>query len=86
MSIGMDVAKQIIHEKICEAKDFSLDELEKEIVKEGGVLRVSSGVTVKDYLKILDEAGVIKYNPNNDNYIVFNGKLEEILSLSIKKN
>lgn len=86
MSIDMNVAKQIIHEKICEAKDFSLDELEKEIVKEGGVLRVSSGVTVKDYLKILDEAGVIKYNPNNDNYIVFNGKLEEILSLSIKKN
>lgn len=82
----MDVAKQIVHEKICEAEDFSLDELEKEIIQEGGILRVSPGVTIKDYLKILDEAGAIKYNPHNNNYIVLNGKLEEILGLSTNKN
>ena len=86
MSIEMDVAKQIIHEKICEAKEFSLDELQKEIIQEGGVLRVSPGVTIKDYLNILDEAGVVKYNPHDNSYIVFNGKLEKILGLSTDKN
>ena len=86
MSIEMDVAKQIIHERIIEGKDFSLDELEKEIINEGGICRVAPAVTIKDYLKILEEQGAIKYNPYTNNYIVLNGKLEDILGIPLNKN
>ena len=42
-------------------------------------MRITPGVTVRDYLKSREEMGVIKYNPFDKVYIVFNGRLEMIL-------
>lgn len=82
----MGVAKQVIDEKIKDKENFSLDEIEKEIIQQGGILRISPGFTVKDYLIILEEMGVVKYNPYDNNYLVFNGRLEKILGIPLEEN
>jgi len=75
----MNIAKQIIDEKISEGKSFSLEEIEKDIIKQGGICRISPGFTTTDYVKVFEEMGVVKLNPYDNNYIVFNGRLEILL-------
>lgn len=73
------ISMKVIEDKIREEKDFSLNEINKEIIARGGVLRVASGFTIKDYMETLEKMGVVKYNPFNNNYTLFNGKLEKKL-------
>jgi len=90
MSKEMDIAKKVVDERIAKGEDFSLKEVQDEILSKGGILRVAPTVTIRDYLKNLEEKAVLKYNPSKDNYLVFNGKLEMLLKehydASLSKN
>ena len=74
-----DIARKVIDKRINKGKEFSLNEVQDEILNRGGILRVAPAVTVQDYLKNLEEKAVLKYNPYDNNYIAFNGKLEMLL-------
>jgi hypothetical protein len=79
------IPMKVIEDKIREERDFSLNEVNREIIARGGVLGVSSGFKIRDYMETLEKMGVVKYNPFNNNYTLFNGeldkKLEEKLSI-----
>lgn len=75
----MNIAKQVFEEKINKGETFSLEEIGKEAIQRGGNCRVAPGVTFKDYVKVLEEMGVIKFNFYDNNYIIFNGRLEILL-------
>ena len=77
MSIQMDVAKQIIDEKISEGGIFSLNELEKEILNQGGALEVAPCITIKDYLGHFEKKGILTYNPEDKTYVVLRGILDK---------
>ncbi len=70
MSIGIDVTRMIIHEKLREEIKFSLDELLKEISTQGGSKNVYRGVSVLDYLESLERKGFLSYNPSDNTYFV----------------
>ena len=74
MSIEMDVTRQIIDEKINEGGSFLFKRLEDEIIQQGGADRVSSDVTVKQYLVFLTYIEILKYNPFTEEYAVMKSK------------
>ena len=71
-----DIAIRVIDNKISKLEDFSLKELKKEIKDKGGVCKVSSDLTIKEYLKLLDEE-IIKYDSTNNIYHVLDFPLGE---------
>jgi hypothetical protein len=70
MSIKMNVTRMILNEKIKEEETFSLDSLIKEINLQGGSESIFEGLTIKDYLKTLQEMGILSYNYLNNSYTV----------------
>lgn len=70
MSIKMNVTRMILNEKIKEEETFSLDSLIKEINLQGGSENIFEGLTIKDYLKTLQEMGILSYNYLNNSYTV----------------
>jgi hypothetical protein len=85
MSIEMNVTKQILKEKIHEAKKFFLDDLLDEVEKQGGSFNVSANYTIEDYLDLLEDVGIIQYDPSNDSYIIFHEKID-VFKNNEKKN
>lgn len=65
-----EISIKIIEGKISKLDDFSLNELKKEITDNGGIFRVSPDLTIKEYLEILEETGIIKYDLSNKKYHV----------------
>jgi hypothetical protein len=63
-------AKSIIKDRILRGGEFTYPEISKEIIKGGGIMRVSLGVTVNDYLETLEKRGVVHYNPRDDKFVV----------------
>jgi hypothetical protein len=55
-------ALEVVEQKIRENKDFSFDELQNDIINKGGVLRVSPGHTVGEYISELEEEGILSFN------------------------
>jgi hypothetical protein len=55
-----------------EKKEFGKEELRKIIIENGGVMRIRSGYTVKDYLNDLERRGLISYFPREKMYKVNN--------------
>jgi hypothetical protein len=49
---------------------FKLEEVQDAILNDGGVLRISTGYTVGDYLKSLEEEGILKYDPKSEQFLV----------------
>lgn len=76
MSIRMHVTRMILNEKIKEEKNFSLDSLIKEINSQGGSENISEGMTLKDYLKTLQEMGILSYNYLDNSYTVINNSIK----------
>ena len=64
------IAKRIIDEKISEKVEFSYNEIINVILDRGGILRISSGTTVGNYLCQLEDFGVIKFNQKSSNFRV----------------
>jgi hypothetical protein len=79
MSIEMDVAKQIIDEKISGKITFSLEDIKKEVSIQGGVDMIAPGVSILDYVKSLEDKGIVKYNPYNKDYIITDSFGGEVL-------
>lgn len=66
------IARQIVLEFIKTKKVFYLSEIKESILKNKGIMRVSTGVTVKEYLEDFDTNGIIKWSviENNIKYVI----------------
>ena len=62
MSKQHDVAKRVVDEKIKSGSYFNYKNLCDEIVDEGGILRVSPGTTIGQYLMFNEELGLHPFN------------------------
>jgi hypothetical protein len=49
---------------------FTLEEVQNAILSDGGVLRISTGYTINDYLSSLEDEGLIKYDPQDEKFLV----------------
>ena len=65
-----EIAKGIVRKHIADRKDFNYGELQKEIVKAGGILMVEPGYTLGTYIRDLDENGVIEFHARKNIYKV----------------
>ena len=77
--MAINESEEIDLNKSNEGKSFLLEEIEKDIIKQGGICRISPEFTTTDYVKVLEEMGVVGFNPYDNNYIIFNGRLEILL-------
>ncbi|MCK9595581.1 hypothetical protein M0R19_00120 [Candidatus Pacearchaeota archaeon] len=57
-----EIAKDILSSKINKKKSFTLESLSQEIIDKGGLLRIGSGLTIKQSLGELVYSGVLKYD------------------------
>ncbi len=60
------ITRGVVHSFINNKDSFSLNELEERILREKGTMRVSTGVTVMEYLRGFERAGKIKYSASNN--------------------
>lgn len=72
---GQLIARGTVNGFIKQKKSFTLEDVHREILKRGGILRVSSGVTISDYLQEFEERGILEYV--DDKYFVVD--LEELI-------
>lgn len=64
------IALKVINSHIDSGSDFTYDEITKEIINEGGILRTSIGVTIRMYLKSLREIGLLIFDSSSEKFIV----------------
>ncbi len=66
------IARQTVLNYIKTKTEFTLDELKKEILHKDGIMRVSMGVTVSDFLEEFDRNGILKFkvHRNGIKYLV----------------
>ena len=60
------IARQTVLAYIKKGEPFKYSQVKKTILDHGGIMRVSVGVTVKDYLEDFDANGVIKWSVVDD--------------------
>jgi len=70
------IALRVINSHIDSGKKFTYDQVKDEILKKGGILRISFGVTIRMYLKNLDEIGLLTFDPNVGKYSVVQNALQ----------
>lgn len=89
-----DIAMQTINEHLDSYHWFTYDELTDKIILNGGILRTSICVTIRDYLEKIMAVGILLHKPGSDSYIMnplwltYHKKPkenEEILNESLKK-
>ncbi|MFW6247100.1 MAG: hypothetical protein ACOC22_02915 [bacterium] len=68
MSKEHTIALKVIKEKIKNNKSFSFDELQDEIIERGGILRISPGYSVGEYVIGLEEDGIIEFDPDSKKF------------------
>lgn len=73
------IAIDAINDKISNGENFTYDSICNSIVKKGGILRVSIGVTIGMYLKNLVRLDILSYhqgtfNSNPDRSIIFSNE------------
>ena len=69
------IAFNVIKEYLESKKEFSFKELQNEIVKRGGILRVSAGYSIGKYILELEEDGLIEFNSRSKTYQVHENQL-----------
>lgn len=57
-----------IQEKVLDKKSFSFKDIQADIIYNGGTLRLGPGYYVGDYLKELEEVGVVQFNNHSKKY------------------
>ena len=62
----MSTAKQCVLWFLKNKETFTLSELKSVILKNKGVMRVSIGYTVKEYLEDMDRDGVVRWRVSDD--------------------
>lgn len=55
------IAKGTVQAFLMQRSKFTNEEVKQEIIKRGGVMRVSTCVTVKEYLNEFKHNGILKY-------------------------
>ena len=75
------IALTVINKYIEEGNRFTYDELTKEIILKGGILRTSIGVTIRMYLDRLQSVGLLVYDPSICKFEVHKEILDKQLSL-----
>lgn len=65
-----EIARETTINFILNKKTFSLDELQKNILKLGGLLIVSSCQTLDAYLRFYEQKHLIIYSPKTKSYSV----------------
>ena len=71
------VALKVINSYIDAGTSFTFDQITKEIIDRGGILRVSIGITIKMYLKNLKEIGLLVYDVQDEKYTIHRDALKE---------
>lgn len=72
MSKEHDIALKTVNDKIKHHESFSWDSLQEEIIKNGGILRISVGYTVGEYITELEDDGILAFNPETKLFDVVN--------------
>ncbi len=71
------VALSVINSYLDSGKRFTYDQIIREILDQGGMLRVSIGVTIRMYLKNLSEIGLLDFDPNTGQFEVNQNALSD---------
>jgi len=64
------IALKVIKEKIKNNESFSFDELQNTIIEKGGILRISPGYSVGEYIMELEDDGIIEFDPDSKKFQV----------------
>lgn len=54
------IANQVVNEKLAQSALFTIDEIDREILKRGGILRVSDNHNIEDHKNVLLSKGLIE--------------------------
>ena len=65
-----EIARKIVQDRIRNRQSFNYGDLQREIVKAGGILQVDVGYTLGTYIRDLDENGVIEFIARKNIYKV----------------
>jgi len=63
-----DIAKQTVENQINSGKPFSYEEVKDQIISKGGILRVSNGFTLGEFIEKLEDRGIVSYNSGIDKF------------------
>ncbi|MGV8151129.1 MAG: hypothetical protein ACP5NV_05355 [Candidatus Woesearchaeota archaeon] len=63
-----DICRSTVASYIVSGKDFTYDELMEEILKKGGVFRISNTLSLDDYMNHFVQIEIIKYSPAERTY------------------
>jgi hypothetical protein len=55
------IAKGVVQAFIKQKDEFTFEEVQNEIQKRNGIMRVATCVTVSDYLEEFEDSGVLKF-------------------------
>ena len=64
------IARGTVHAFLSQKESFSFHEVQDEIIRRNGIMRVSMGVTVIDYLNECENRGLVHYRPIQGRYKV----------------
>jgi hypothetical protein len=56
------IALKTVHDFISQNPVFTFDELQKEIIRKNGILRIAPGYSIKAYVQELIDAQVLEYD------------------------
>ena len=70
MSESVKIAKKTIDDKINNGESFSFEEIQKEIIKNKGILYMGADYSVGDYLVDLEKANVIAFDSYTNRFFV----------------
>ena len=63
-----EIAKKVVDDFVAKKEPFSFEEVQDEILKQGGVFRIYVGMTLSDYLDNLEEKEIIYYGGESQKY------------------
>ena len=69
-----EICRNTVTAYLISKKEFTYDELMNRILDNGGVFRISTTVSLNDFLDDFVYAGMIKYSPAENKY--FNNKMK----------
>lgn len=58
------IARGTVHAFLKQRENFTYEQVRNEIIRRGGIMRISMGVTIWEYLKDFEKSGIIKFDGN----------------------
>ena len=69
------IALTVINSLIDSGESFTYDHVIDEILTQGGILRISIGITIRMYLRNLNEIGLLAFDPVSEQYSIIQNAL-----------